>query len=199
MGDEPPRLEDDHQRAMVSEWLGELHTTARDLAAVRLLPDRGARHYLALLDLARARLVDRRVDALRSDDDRSLGRAIGLCELLRSRWDVVERQAESLSPTFVHGDIAPENLRIVRSSGRQKVTAIDWEKAGLGTPFADLAITDPRAYAGAAGVPLKPLNRSMWLARLLAALSHNWASKPMSEVERYAGRLERALGSIDEH
>lgn len=198
MGDEVPRLEDDRQRAIVSRWLGELHRASRDLAAVPLLPDRGARHYAGLLEFARARLVERQGEAHEGDDERGLGRAIRLCDSLRSSWDAVEEQARRLPPALVHADLAPENLRVVRSAGRLEVTAIDWEKAGIGTPFADLAMVDAATYARAAGAPLETVSSSIWVARLLAALSHNWAAKPMAEVERYGRRLERALGSIRE-
>ncbi len=198
MGDEPPRLDDDRQRAMVSRWLAELHVVSRDLAAASPLPDRGAQHYARLLESAREHLVERQAEASAGDDERRLVQAVRLCDSLRSRWGAVERQAALLPSAFVHGDMAPENLRLVRSAGRTEVTAIDWEKAGVGTPFADLAMVDPVAYADAAGAPLETVSSSMWVARLLAALSHRWAAKPMAEVERYAGRLERALGSIRE-
>lgn len=198
MGDEPPRLDDDRQREMVSRWLGELHSASRDLADATLFPDRSAKHYVGLLELARTRLVERRAEALAADDEWRLGEAIRLCDALHSCWDAVEEQAAQLPPAFVHADLAPENLRIVRSAGQLGVTAIDWEKAGIGTPFADLAMADPPAYARAAGAPLETVSSSIWVARLLAALSHNWAVKPMSEIERYARRLERALESIRE-
>lgn len=198
MGDEPPRLDDDRQRAMVSRWVGELHGASRELADVPSLPDRGAQHYLGLLESARARLAERRAAALAGDDEQGLGRAVDLCDSLRSRWDAVSRQAASLPPAFVHADIAPENLRIVRSAGCLGVTAIDWEKAGIGTPFADLWAAGPAVYARAAEAPLETVGSSMWVARLLGALSHSWAAKPMPEVERYGRRLERALGSIRE-
>jgi hypothetical protein len=196
MGDEPPGLDDDGRRAMVSRWVGELHSASRDLTDAPLLPERGARHYAGLLELARARLVERLAGPVGAGDERRLARAIRLCESLRSRWDAVEEGAALLPPAFVHADLAPENLRLVRSAGRPEVTAIDWEKAGIGTPFADLAIVDVPAYARAAGAPLETVSSSIWVARLLAALSHNWAAKPMPEVERYARRIERALGSI---
>jgi aminoglycoside phosphotransferase (APT) family kinase protein len=199
MGDEAPRLDDDRQRAMVSRWLGELHRASRDLAGAPPLPaDRGAPHYLGLLESARDRLAERQGVASSADDRRRLARAIHLCDSLRSRWDAVESTAASLAPAFVHADVAPENLRIVRSATNFEVTAIDWEKAGIGTPFADLAIADPPVYAWVAGAPLEVVSSAMWVARLLAALSHNWAVKPMREVERYARRIERALGSIRE-
>jgi Phosphotransferase enzyme family len=198
MGDEPPTLDDDRQRAMVSQWLGELHRGSRDLARVPLFPDRSAQHYAGLLELARARLAERRAEPLAGDDERRLVRAIRLCDSLRARWDSVEEEAALLPPTFVHADLAPENLRIVRSAGKLEVTAIDWEKAGVGTPFADLAMVDAPAYASASESPLETVSDSIWVARLLAALSHNWAAKPISEVERYGRRLERALGSIRE-
>jgi aminoglycoside phosphotransferase (APT) family kinase protein len=195
MGDEPPRLDDERQRAMVSRWLAELHVASRELAAASPLPDRGTHHYARLLESARECLVERLDEAPRGDEQR-LARAIRLCDSLRSRWDAVERGAAQLPPAFVHADIAPENLRIVRSAGGLEVTAIDWEKSGTGTPFADLAIADPAAYAPAVGASLETVSSSMWVARLLAALSHRWAAKPIAEVERYADRLERALGSI---
>lgn len=199
MGDEPPLLEDDGQRAMVSRWLGELHSASRNLAdAPPLLGERGAPHYLGLLEAARARLRQRRAEALPDDDERGLERAIRLCDSLRAHWDAVQAQTALLAPAFVHADMAPENLRIVRSAGQLGVTAIDWEKGGIGTPFADLMWAEPAAYARAAGVSLEAVSASMWVARLLAALSHNWAAKPMPEVERYSRRLERALGSIGE-
>ncbi len=198
MGDEPPRLEHDRHRAMVSSWLGELHRASRELVATPPLPRRGGRHYLGLLGSAQKLLAERQVEVHSADDERTLERAIRLCDALRSRWDAVEDVAAQLPAAFVHADIAPENLRIVRSAGRVEVTAIDWEKAGVGTPFADLAIVDPPAYARAAGAPLETVDSSMWVARLLAALSHNWAVKPIPEVERYGRRIERALGSIGE-
>jgi aminoglycoside phosphotransferase (APT) family kinase protein len=198
MGDEAPTLEDDRQRALVSRWLGELHSASRELAEIPLLPDRSAQHYAGLLEFARARLVERQAEALSRSEGRRLRGAIRLCDSLLSCWDAVEEECALLPPALVHADVAPENLRLVRSGGRLEVTAIDWEKAGVGTPFADLAIADPAVYASAADAPLATVSASAWAARLLAALSHNWAVKPMPEVERYGRRIERALGSIHE-
>jgi aminoglycoside phosphotransferase (APT) family kinase protein len=198
MGDEAPRLEDDRHRARVSRWLGELHAVSRELADVPQLPDRGAQHYLRLLRRARTRLVERRAEAPGGDHERRLGQAIDICDSLGSLWAEVQTGAALLPAAFVHADMAPENLRIVHSSGLLEVTAIDWEKAGFGTPFADLAMSDPSAYAAAAGAPIETVRSSMWVARLLETLSHNWASKRMSEMEQYARRLERALGVICE-
>lgn len=194
MGDEPPGLGDDRQRAAVSRWLGELHRGSRELTGLPLLPDRSARHFAGLLESARAGLAERQAEALGEDEEQRLGWAIRLCDALRSSWDAVERQAALLPPALVHADVAPENLRVV--PGRLGVTAIDWEKAGIGTPFADLARADAAAYARAAGAPPETVSSSLWVARLLAALSHDWAAKPLSEVERYGRRLERALGAI---
>ncbi len=162
------------------------------------LPDRGAKHYAGLLASARDRLLERQLEAIDGEDERRLGWAIRLCGSLLSAWDAVTEQAALLPPAFVHADMAPENLRVVRAAARLGVAAIDWEKAGIGTPCADLAMVDPAAYADAADAPLETVASSMWVARLLGALSHNWASKPMAEVERYGRRIERALGSIDE-
>jgi len=198
LGDEPPRLDDNRRREMVSRWLGELHRASRDLVGIPQLPDRSAQHYAGLLALARARLVERQAGAVAGNDQGRLGWAIDQCDALCSSWAAVEEQAALLPAAFVHADLAPENLRLVRDGRRLGVTAIDWEKAGTGTPFADLAMADAAAYSDAAAVPLEIVSTSTWVARLLAALSHNWAVKPISEIERYGRRIERALGSIRE-
>jgi aminoglycoside phosphotransferase (APT) family kinase protein len=197
LGDEPPELEDARQREAISRWLGELHVASRELPAVPALPDRSTEHYAGLLASARGRLCERQAEALEVEEARRLGWAIRLCDALLSAWEAVSEQAALLPPAFVHADMAPENLRVVRLAGRFGVAAIDWEKAGVGTPCADLAMVDPSAYADAAGASLEAVSSSMWVARLLGALSHNWASKPMGEVERYGHRVERALRSID--
>jgi len=195
MGDEPPALEDDRQRALVSRWIGELHAASRDLTDLPSLPGRDARHYLARLESARALLAERRTTA-EGDDEFRLTRAIEVCDSLRSRWPEVEVAASLLPPSFVHADLAAENLRVVRSAGRAEMTAIDWEKAGIGTPLADLSIADPGEYARAAGAPPDVVTSSAWVARLLRTLSHDWASKPISKLGRRRRRLERDLAAM---
>lgn len=196
MGDEPPNLEDDRQRAMVSRWVGELHRASREVTDLPPLPDRGARYYLARVERARALLAERRATAVDRDDELRLTRALEVCDSLRSRWIEVEKAASRLPAAFVHADLAVENLRLVRSAGNVAVTAIDWEKAGIGTPFADLSNADPREYAGAADAPLDLVTSSAWVARLLRTLSHDWASKPISKLGRRRRRLERDLAAM---
>jgi hypothetical protein len=196
MGDEPPRLDDARQGALVSRWIGELHAASRDLTDLPSLPDRGAPHYLARLESSRALLAERRTTAEDGDDERRLARALEVCDSLLSRWAEVERAASRLPVAFVHADLAAENLRLARSAGRVEVTAIDWEKAGIGTPFADLSIADLREYARAADAPLDVLTSSAWVARLLRTLSHDWASKPIAKLGRRRRRLERDLAAM---
>lgn len=196
MGDEPPDLDDDRQREMVSRWIGELHRASRDLTDLPPLPDRNAPHYLARVQGARALLAERRTAAGDPDDERRLTRALDVCDSLLSRWTDVEQAASRLPVAFVHADLAVENLRLVRSAGRVAVTAIDWEKAGLGTPFADLSIADPREYARAADAPLDLVTSSAWVARLLRTLSHDWASRPIAKLGRRRRRLERDLAAM---
>lgn len=193
MGDEPPNLEDVRQRAMVSRWVGEMHSASRELPELPELPGRGAGHYRDRVEGARALLAERRALAVDRDDARRLTRAIDVCDSLRSRWSEVENAASQLPAALVHADLAVENLRLVRSAGRVAVTAIDWEKAGIGTPFADLSIVDLREYARAANAPLDLVASSAWVARLLRTLSHDWASKPISKLGRRRRRLERDL------
>lgn len=195
MGDEPPALEDDRQRALVSRWIGELHLASRGLTDLPLLPDRSARHYLARLERASELLAERRT-ATDRDDARRLTRALEVCDSLRARWTEVEQAASQLPTAFVHADLAVENLRLVGSAGHVAVTAIDWEKAGMGTPFADLSIADPGEYARAADAPLDVVASSAWVARLLRTLSHEWASKPIAKLGRRRRRLERDLAAL---
>jgi aminoglycoside phosphotransferase len=196
MGDEPPRLDDARQRVLVSRWIGELHAACRDLTDLPPLPDRGAPHYFARLESAMALLSERRTSAEGDDDELRLARALEVCDALRSRWAGVESAASRLPVAFVHADLAAENLRLARSAGRVEVAAIDWEKAGIGTPFADLAIADLREYCRAADAPLDVLTSSAWVARLLRTLSHDWASKPISKLGRRRRRLERDLAAM---
>jgi Phosphotransferase enzyme family len=195
MGDESPDLDDDRQRAMVSRWIGRLHAASRNLTGLPPLPDRGARHYLTRLERARAHLAERR-DMADDRDELRLARALDVCDSLRSRWPEVEVAAARLPAAFVHADLATENLRLVRSGGQVEVAAIDWEKAGTGTPFADLSLADPREYARAADAPLDVVASSAWVARLLRTLSHDWASKPISKLGRRRRRLERDLAAM---
>jgi hypothetical protein len=196
MGDELPNLEDERQRAMVSGWIGELHRASRDLTGLPPLPDRSARHYLARLEGARALLAERRGAAADRGDELRLTRALDVCNTVHSRWAEVEEAASRLPVALVHADLGVENLRLVRSAGRVAVTAIDWEKAGMGTPFADLANADLGEYARAAEAPLDVVISLAWVARLLRTLSHDWASKPIAKLGRRRRRLERDLAAM---
>jgi aminoglycoside phosphotransferase (APT) family kinase protein len=196
IGDEPPDLEDEGQRALVSRWLGELHRSSREATGLPPLPGRGAPHYLARIERANALLAERRSAAADPEDVRRLTRALEVCDSLLGRWTDVERAASQLPAAFVHADLATENLRLVRSAGDLAVTAIDWEKAGMGTPFADLSIANLGEYARAAEAPLDVIKSSVWVARLLRTLSHDWASKPTSKLGKRRRRLERDLAAI---
>jgi Phosphotransferase enzyme family len=196
LGDEPPPLGEARHRARLSRWVGELHVSSRDLADAPSLPDRSVRHYLGRLQRARVRLADRGGEALSEDDARELRAALEICDVVAGKWEAVEEVASLLPPAFVHADLAAENLRLAWSGRRVEVTAIDWEKAGLGTPCADLAITDPCEYARAANAPLDVVEISARVARLLRTLSHDWASKPISKLGRWRRRLERDLAVV---
>lgn len=196
MGGELPNLEDERQRALVSRWLADLHCASRELKDLPRLPDRGPRHYLARAERARELLTERRSASADAEDKRRLGRALEVCDSLLARWAEVEEAASRLPAAFVHADLAVENLRLLPSADGLAVTAIDWEKAGLGTPFADLSPVDFAVYARAADVPFELLTSSAWVARLLRTLSHDWASKPVWKLGKRRRRLERDLAAM---
>jgi hypothetical protein len=196
VGDEAPDLADERQRAIISRWLGELHSASRELTGLPPLPDRGAAHYLARAKRARALLAERRSASADPEETRRLGRALETCDSLLARWADVARAASQLPAAFVHADLATENLRLTPTAQGLGVTAIDWEKAGIGTPFADLAPVDYAVYAEAADVPFDLLTPSAWVARLLRTLSHDWASKPLSKLGKRRRRLERDLAAM---
>jgi Phosphotransferase enzyme family len=127
-------------RALAARWLGLMHTSAVHVAATARLPERGPDHYLEHLQLARD-AVQRAIanSTLSSDDLIVLESIISQCNVLESCWSKVERFCDRMPQTLVHSDFAARNIRIRNSQTGIALLPFDWEKAGWGTPAADLA------------------------------------------------------------
>jgi hypothetical protein len=116
----------------VARWLGELHARF----AGRIDELRGANPYLlehsaswyrSWCERARAALA-------RSDDPRA-----------STLHDALDGYGEAIAPlvelprTFVHGELYPSNVLVVRDDRPLRVCPVDWEMAGIGPGLIDLA------------------------------------------------------------
>jgi hypothetical protein len=115
----------------VARWLGDFHSRF----AGRLDEVRAANSHLLDLSAAWFRSwCDRALDRLAESDDR---RAPELLRALGSYDEVVDALA-SLPRTFVHGELYPSNVLVVRDDP-PRVSPVDWEMASIGPGLLDLA------------------------------------------------------------
>jgi Phosphotransferase enzyme family len=116
----------------VAKWLGGFHARF----AGRLDELQGANPYLLERSESWYRFwCERARTALaRSEDPRasSLRAALG-------RYDEAISPLEALPRTFVHGELYPSNVIVVREARQPRICPIDWEMAGIGPGLIDLA------------------------------------------------------------
>jgi len=126
-------------RAAGARWLARLHTSAPLTDTASRLPARGSEFYLEQLRQARANIVSSFGNRLMKDGERAvLKEVIEKCDLVESHWERVECLCEGVTPTFVHGDLKPKNIRVRRIRGKISLLAFDWELAGWGVPAPDV-------------------------------------------------------------
>jgi hypothetical protein len=119
----------------LEEWfasvrlLAEIHGAylgrGAELRGLNCLADHNGDYYRAIAAGARENLV-------RASDPRALARYDALMRPFDALADDLARQPRAL----VHGDIIPKNLAIQPAA---RIRPIDWESAGVGSPFLDLA------------------------------------------------------------
>jgi thiamine kinase-like enzyme len=61
------------------------------------------------------------------------------CEVLERHWPELEALCREVPRTLIHGDFVIKNLRVRASAGSPELLVYDWEFAGWGEPFSDLA------------------------------------------------------------
>jgi Phosphotransferase enzyme family len=116
----------------VARWLGGFHARF----ATRIDELRGANPYLLDHSESWYRFWCERARAslARSEDRRAaaLGSAL-------DGYDEAIATLTALPRTFVHGELYPSNVLVVRDDGHSRVCPIDWEMAAIGPGLIDLA------------------------------------------------------------
>jgi Phosphotransferase enzyme family len=127
-------------RALVTGWLGLMHTSAASVVAATRLPERGPPYYLELLRAVRGALRQHRnAPALGAGTRATLEGIVSGLDALESRWNQVEACCEGIPATLVHGDFRPKNVHVRADPEGTILLPMDWEMAGWGVPAADLA------------------------------------------------------------
>jgi hypothetical protein len=197
VGDELPRA-DAATGAAVSIWAASLHLEGLDFGTGVTLPGRGAAHFAERLSNARWSLQDRLERSDLDAEARSvIELAVARCDVLAGRWPEIERLTAQFPETIVRGDLAEENVRIVRTGGTSVLVPFDWEKAGWGCPALDLALADDDVYYAATrerfGASAEEFATLAVVGAILRVLVHAWATKPVHKVARYERRLTRLM------
>jgi len=135
---------------LAARWLGLLHTSAGNLDASQILPDRGPGYFLGQLKIAHQRLSHSLSTLnLTPADFAVFVTVVSQCAFLESRWNQIERWCERMPRTLIHGDFKPRNVVIRRDSRGTAFLPFDWEASGWGVPAADLAFIDASVYHSA--------------------------------------------------
>jgi aminoglycoside phosphotransferase (APT) family kinase protein len=150
----------------VAAWLGGLHARF----AGRLDELRAANPYLLENSESWFRSWRERAGGVlaRSTDRR----ASGLQAALKGYDEVIESLA-ALPRTFIHGELYPSNVLVLRGQGSARVCPVDWEMAAIGPGLIDLA-----ALVGGWSAP----ERWRLVAAYRGALAEAGAPAPSSEA-----------------
>lgn len=195
----------------VAAWLGEMHARFADrIDSLRResphLLDHSADWYRTWRDRARSALSD-------SPDPR----APELARTLDDYDRVIEILA-ALPRTFVHGELYPSNVMVVRDEEPVGVYPVDWEMAAVGPGLIDLAALVggwaagqraelQAAYlrsfsdAGGRGLDAEVTSRGVWSCQLHLALQWlGWASgwqPPREHAHDWLGEAVSAIRELD--
>jgi len=139
-GDEEYSSSIPEHRRLGARWLGAMHVAAATVGARLSFPDRGPEIYLGHLREARAHISRNLSGSLLPDHGAAvLDTVVSRCNFLEARWHHVESFCRRMPLTLVHGDFAPQNVRVRRSPDGLVLLPFDWGTAGWGVPAADLA------------------------------------------------------------
>ena len=115
----------------VAAWLGRLH------AHFRTHPWKlNGADYLVNHD--RDYFADMAKSALEAVRGYGLGLEERLAAVLEDYDDVIDRLIDP-TPTLVHGSFRAQNILLIEAGSAWRVCPVDWELAGLGSPYLDLA------------------------------------------------------------
>jgi len=117
---------------VVAGWLGGFHAAF----AGRVDEARAANPYLLELSEGWFRAWAERARAALADSPDPRARVVGSA---LERYDEVVASLAALPRTFIHGELYPSNVLVVREEQPLRVCPVDWEMAGIGPGLVDLA------------------------------------------------------------
>ena len=127
-------------RALAGRWLATLHTFGCRHHWNGRLPDRGPAQHLQMLQMCRGKVLEHLSNPSLTPDGAALLQTVSQqCEVLEKHWPELEALCAEVSRTLIHGDFVIRNLRVRPSAGGPELLVYDWEFAGWGAPFSDLA------------------------------------------------------------
>jgi aminoglycoside phosphotransferase (APT) family kinase protein len=197
-------------RVLAARWLANLHVSARGVAAVARLPERGPEHYLKHLRSARDRILHNVSNPALPNRDRESLRALARrLQQVESHWAEVEERCAPLPRTLVHGDFTRKNVRV---RDDREVLAMDWEVAGVGIPgpdllYADTAVWGESITAAWRDVDTPSLSTILKLGHLFRgalapidwrsfSLSSRWGVNAMADLRLYHERLAATMQEL---
>ena len=213
----------DAHRVLAGRWLGTIHLASLSDELRACLPDRGMDQYLGLLRSCRATFRQHLDNPELPADDVSLLRTlIEEFDGLEAHWGEVAGICEVVSPTVVHGDFVPKNIRVRHSPTGPSLLVFDWEMAGWGVSAGDLAHSvshavspDVDAYCSVlkrdfahvdvrnirrvadCGNILRVLDEISWVTIFLADRPYIYMSKGIAYLRAYERKLTTDLRTMN--
>jgi aminoglycoside phosphotransferase (APT) family kinase protein len=188
---------------LVATWLGALHTTTIDSGLKHPLPAKPASHYFSRLCALHERLNERRGECPDSTKDAVRLKKTGeACRALKAAWPQIEEWASVLPMTLVHGDLAPENVKVRATPEGGEVLAFDWEKAGYGNPAVDAVRVDAETYWQAVRsswptVDRQKMEQALGCGAIFHTLSKDAIFRTLSKDWRSTKKLKNFCKKID--
>ncbi len=166
-------------RRLLASWLGQMHTSASQLAPPASLPDKGPGPYLERLQFVRASLLEHLARlAQQAISLPQVETTLGQLDIMESHWEQVQDLCEGSPHTLVHGDLAAKNIRLRNGRDGMTVLPFDWGDGGWGTPALDIMQVDAAGYG--------------------SMVRHQWPWLDVEAVRRLelAGKFFRCLDAI---
>jgi hypothetical protein len=178
-------------RTLAARWVATMHISAADIVDPEWLPDRGPAYYLRQLQLT-SNIFRQNFNNPRLNRDQItvLRTILSRYEFLESRWGEINSLSDSVPRTLVHGDFVAKNMFIRKDKTGSALLAFDWENAGYGVIFVDLAQSPPASTQFSAN----PDIGAYW-----AVVRNYWPDIKTHDLERLAnfGTLLRLLEAIN--
>lgn len=178
-------------RTLAARWVATMHISAADIVDPEWLPDRGPAYYLRQLQLT-SNIFRQSFNNPRLNRDQItvLKAILARYEFLESRWGQISSLSDSVPRTLVHGDFVAKNMFVCNSKTGPTLLPFDWENAGYGVIFVDLAQSPPSTIEFSAN----PDIGAYW-----AVVRNYWPDIKIRDLERLAnfGTLLRLLEAIN--